>query len=50
LFLGDKHDLTVSVCYCSVLDECWLVTTDTVPQALDGAEDCPIPVAARFKQ
>ena len=50
LFLGDKHDLTVSVCYCSVLDECWLVTTDTVPQAIDGADDCPIPVAARFKQ
>lgn len=49
-FLGDKHDLTVSVCYCSVLDECWLVTTDTVPQAIDGEDACPIPAAEQFKQ
>jgi hypothetical protein len=49
-FLGDKHDITISVCYCSVLDECWLVTTETVPQAIDDAGACPIAAAEQFKQ
>jgi hypothetical protein len=49
-FLGSKHDLTIAVYYCSVLDECWLVTTEDQPAALGGPAACPIAVTERFKQ
>ena len=49
-FLGDKHAVVVSVCYCSVLHECWLVTTHEVPQPIGGEQACPIPEAKRFEQ
>lgn len=49
-FLSGKHAIVVTVCYCSVLDECWVVTSDTVPEAIADADACPIPRAERFTQ
>lgn len=47
-FLGEKHELRVSVCYCSVLDDCWMVASDTRPNAIADADACPIRSAERF--
>lgn len=49
-FFNDKHDLSVAVCYCSVLDDCWLVTTEAPPEPIDGPDACPITAAEQFKQ
>jgi hypothetical protein len=49
-FLGDKHEVAVSLCYCSVLDECWLTMRRSVPQPIDSPDACPIPPAERFEQ
>jgi hypothetical protein len=48
--LGSKHDLSMAVYYCSVLDECWIVTTEDQPAAIGGPSACPIAVTERFKQ
>jgi hypothetical protein len=48
--LGNKHDVSMAVCYCSVLDECWIVTTEDVPAAISGPAACPIAATERFKQ
>jgi hypothetical protein len=50
LFLGDIHDVVVTICYCSVLDECWVVTSRTPPEAMPDPAACPIRDAERFKQ
>jgi hypothetical protein len=49
-FLSDKHAIIVTICYCSVLDECWVVTSDTIPEAIAGPDACPILSSERFKQ
>jgi hypothetical protein len=49
-FLSGKHAISITACYCSVLDECWMVTSDTVPEPISGADGCPISAAERFKQ
>lgn len=49
-FLGDRHAIDVTACYCSVLDECWVVTSDTVSAPIASPDDCPIPLAERFRQ
>lgn len=43
---GPRH-IDVTICYCSVLDECWLTSTlieDQLP-----ISDCPIPATEQFK-
>jgi hypothetical protein len=47
-----KHTFTVTICYCSILEECWTtgfgaVVTDGPPRS---PEACPIPAAERFAQ
>lgn len=49
-FLSNKHVVVVTVCYCSVLDDCWLVTTTTTPEPIGDPDNCPITTAERFKQ
>jgi hypothetical protein len=49
MFLGDKHTVVVTVCYCSVLDECWVASTDSGERASGEPEACPITAAERFK-
>ena len=49
MLLG-KH-LVVTLCYCSVLDECWVIDTEaTQSQAIGDPENCPIKPAERFKR
>jgi hypothetical protein len=46
-----KHRLRVTLCYCSVLDDCW-VATDSVRARIEPGppDDCPIPAGERFTQ
>ena len=39
--------ITMSVCYCSVFDECWVARTGTFPP--DEIDSCPIPEATPMK-
>ncbi|HEX3764063.1 MAG TPA: hypothetical protein VHW23_35460 [Kofleriaceae bacterium] len=45
-----RHELHITLCYCSVLDDCWAtgagLLLDTV--ALGSLDDCPITVPERF--
>jgi len=50
LFLGKQHAIRVTVCYCSVLEDCWSGSSDTVPIAIADADACPIAKAERFTQ
>ncbi len=50
LFLGKKHEIQVTICYCSVLDDCWVASRKTVPVAIADADACPIAEADRFKR
>jgi hypothetical protein len=50
LFLGDGHEIVVTICYCSVLDECWVAKTNAAPDAMPDPAACPIPSADRFTQ
>jgi hypothetical protein len=47
-----KHELAVTLCYCSVLDDCWVASSGD--PMLDGRaitrDGCPITVAERFVQ
>lgn len=51
LLPGGKHALSITVCYCSVLDDCWatMVGTETERNA-DLRDSCPIPAGERFEQ
>ena len=50
LLPGGKHRLDITMCYCSVLDDCWIASSRDL--VLDGRpitiEGCPISVAERF--
>lgn len=48
--LGAMHELQVAVCYCSVLDECWVATSGAVPVSVSDPEACPIAATERFKE
>ena len=50
LLPGGKHHLSITVCYCSVLDDCWATTLDVADEDSKGrpADTCPIPAAERF--
>jgi hypothetical protein len=46
-----KHSFSMSVCYCSVLDECW-IASDNAPRRADrnvAIEACPIPESEQFQ-
>lgn len=47
LFPRRPHALDITVCYCSVLDECWIAGLTEPARDSDG---CPIPQAERFKE
>jgi hypothetical protein len=50
LLLRRKHSIRITVCYCSVLDECW-VTDRGIARAHDtepSKDSCPITAAERF--
>ncbi len=47
----EKHKFSMSVCYCSVLDDCWLATSDA-PKLADRnvpIDRCPIPESEQFE-
>ncbi|HMG23080.1 MAG TPA: hypothetical protein VK607_17210 [Kofleriaceae bacterium] len=46
-FIGGKHTLAVTICYCSVLDDCW-VAGWPAGRAKRDPEVCPITDAQRF--
>jgi hypothetical protein len=46
-FLGDKHAIVVTVCYCSVLETCWVASSAT--EGSIDPEPCPIYDWERFK-
>jgi hypothetical protein len=50
LLPGGKHSLEVMLCYCSVLDECWVIGSGLLWESnLPGPpESCPITVDDRF--
>jgi hypothetical protein len=50
LFLSGQHAIVVTICYCSVLDECWVVASDATPDAIADPDACPITAVERFKQ
>ncbi len=50
LFLSEQHAIVVTICYRSVLDECWVVASDTTPDAIADPDACPITAVERFKQ
>jgi len=45
-----KHSFQMSVCYCSVLDECWIADTSAKTRAdlNRPAQTCPIPESEQF--
>ena len=47
-----KHALSMTVCYWSVLDDCWATTLDIADEHSEGrpADSCPIPAAERFAE
>lgn len=46
-----KHAISIIVCYCSVLDDCWVSGLgDTRIDADPASDDCPITPAERFTQ
>ncbi len=48
---GKGHSLGITVCYCSVLDDCWVVRWGEQP-ASEGKlprDQCPISEADRFR-
>jgi hypothetical protein len=50
LFPRRKHAISIIVCYCSVLDECWVSAAgDTGIIADPESDECPITATERFK-
>ena len=46
-----KHAVSIFVCYCSVLGDCWTAgDDDTHPDRDTDSGECPIPDAERFKE
>ncbi|WP_044556071.1 hypothetical protein [Shewanella piezotolerans] len=46
-FLAIDDDIKISLCYCSIYDECWLVDRETAPKSVS---ECVIEEPLRFKQ
>lgn len=52
LLPGGKHPISMLVCYCSVLDDCW-ITSLGIPENADrvfSRDACPIADAERFRE
>lgn len=50
LISGGKHALKVTICYCSVLNDCWVTTESARPPIEPGPRDsCPIAPGEQFK-
>lgn len=49
---GQSHALSISICYCSVLDDCWVIHSGGAADSDEaGPRDaCPIMEAERFRQ
>lgn len=46
-----SHRMSVTVCYCSVLEDCWVTTLDVEDDETPGSRaSCPIPMSERFTQ
>ncbi len=46
-----SHRLSVTVCYCSVLEDCWVTTLDVEDDETPRSRaSCPIPTSERFEQ
>jgi hypothetical protein len=45
LLPGGQHTVSMTICYCSVLDECWVTTLGSPATAIDT---CPIPATEGF--
>jgi hypothetical protein len=53
LLPGGKHALAVTICYCSVLDDCWVtgdIDTGLDPDEVVPADRCPIKASQQFKE
>lgn len=52
LLPGGEHRLHVTMCYCSVLDDCWVASTSdpSLDDRTITRDGCPITVAERFVQ
>jgi hypothetical protein len=51
-FLGKERGFRMLVCYCSVLEECWIAARGTFPGPIDGdrqIDRCPIAAGERFR-
>ncbi|HEX8110779.1 MAG TPA: hypothetical protein VF516_23770 [Kofleriaceae bacterium] len=49
LLLREKHSFGVTLCYCSVLDECWIASNEIAMNGWAITRDgCPITVDQRF--
>lgn len=49
LLSGGKHAVELTLCYCSVLDECWATGANLWESNVPGTVDsCPITVGERF--
>ena len=48
---GEKHSLHITVCYCSVLDDCWVARYGTRPESERDLPDdeCPVTEAQQFR-
>jgi hypothetical protein len=50
LLSGGKHALKVTICYCSVLNDCWVTTDQARPPIEPSSPDsCPIKPGEQFK-
>jgi hypothetical protein len=51
LLPGAKHAISVTICYCSVLDDCWVASLDAAQQngELRSRDSCPIRTVERFR-
>lgn len=45
-----QHLVTMAVCFCSILEECWVVDSAAQSREVRPADVCPIPAAERFTQ
>ena len=50
LLSNETLTLSMTVCYCSILEECWVATFGALQDREVPSDTCPIPEADRFEQ
>ena len=52
LLLHKNHAVSMTVCYCSILEECWVAMLGAVPESgqVRSSDACPIGAAERFAE